>query len=136
MRAAVLPSDAGVTTFRRTYRASAPMVVVVVSAVLPRIDARVVHVLPSVEVSRSKSRVSHCGYSPPAPACRMTTEPTCLVAPRSSWSHFDEPVEHHLSAQPASQLPLTARSGPSVAPHDESAVTAVRSARSVGAEDD
>jgi hypothetical protein len=112
------------------------IVVVVVSAVLPRTCARLVHVLPSVEVSTSKSRVSHCGYSPPAPACRITTEPTCLVAPRSSWSHLDEPVEHHLSDQPASLLPLTALSGPSVAPHDESAVTVVRSARSAGAEDD
>src|SRR3954452_8232385 len=112
------------------------MPVVVVSAVLPRICARLVHVLPSVEVSRSKSRVSHCGYSPPAPACRMSTEPMCWVAPRSSCSHFEEPCEHHLSAQPASQLPLTALSGPSVAPHDESAVTAAPSARSVGAEDE
>src|SRR3954469_13244930 len=108
----------------------------VVSAVLRRICPRGVQVLPSVEVSRSKSRVSHCGYSPPAPACRMTTEPTCLVAPRSSCNHFDEPCEHHLSAQPASQLPLAALSGPSVELHDESAVTVVRSARSAGADDD
>src|SRR3954471_23683652 len=88
MRAAVFPSPAGVLTLSRTYRASALIAVVVESAVLPRTCAGVVHVLASSEVSRSKSRVSHDGYSPPAPACRSTTEPMCCFDPRSTCSHL------------------------------------------------
>jgi hypothetical protein len=109
------------------------IVVVVESAVLPRTCARVVHVAASSEVCRSKSRVSHAGYSPPAPACRITTEPTCCLLPRSVCSHLLAPCEHHLSDQPASTLPLNALSAPSVAPHVESAVAVLRSAMSVGA---
>src|SRR3954462_9004291 len=133
MRAAVFPSPAGVLTLSRTYRASALIAVVVESAELPRTCARVVHVLASSEVSRSKSRASYDGDSPPAPACRSSTEPMCCFDPRSTCSHLLAPCEHHLSVHPASTLPLTALSGPSPAPQDESAVAVLGNARSAGA---
>ena len=108
-----------------------PNVVVVTLAVLPRTCAAVAQVTPSVLVCTSKSRVLNAAFSPPAPACRITTRPTETVASRSTRHHFEAPSEHHLSALPPLTVPFTALAGPSVEAHWLSAVAALFSARFV-----
>src|ERR1700754_1965639 len=102
-------------TFRRMYLADLGVKVwVVVSAVLPRTEATVVQVVPSVLSWTSKSRVSQPACSPPAPAWRSTTLPTVWLDCRSTRRNLFAPSAHHLSALPPVQLPLTALAGASV----------------------
>src|SRR4029453_2908369 len=114
MRAAELPSWAGVMTLSRTYRPLAVTGWFDTAAVLPRACTTVVHVFPSAETWRSKSLVFHCGLSPPAWACRTVNDVITRVEPRSTRSHRLLPSEHHLSALPPPTEPLTALAGPSL----------------------
>src|SRR5215475_12427102 len=102
MRAAPSVVLVGVMTLSLAYRAATGdgRSTVVTSAVLPRTCATVVHVVPSVETSRSASFVSHDGFSPPAPALRSVNERTWYVWPRSTCSQRFALPEHHLSLVP------------------------------------
>src|SRR6266545_4202854 len=130
MRAARSLSCVGVSTARRRKRALVPLIGwVVMSAVLARMAATVVHVAPSRLVWMSKSRVFQRAGSPPAAACRMTNRPTWVLAPRSMRRNLVAPSEHHLSLLPPDTLPLTALAGPSAGAHWLSAVAGLFSAR-------
>ena len=135
-RLALIAEDAAtgaliaVARYEMTDRAdTAEKSCVVVEAVLPVTVATVVQLDPSVLTCSVKSRVFHAVFSPPAPACLTTNRETVCAEPRSTCSHFDAPVEHHLSLLPPVTLPLTAFAGVSLALHDESAVAALPSAR-------
>src|SRR5262245_35951567 len=132
MRAALSVVWVGTSTLRRTNRADIDTGWFVTPAVLPRIEATVVQVVPFNDTCRSKSRVFQDAVSPPAEACLTTMDETENDDPRSTCQNFVVPSEHHLSVVPPDTLPLTALAGPSLALHDESAVAGLFNATLTG----
>src|SRR5437763_501623 len=101
----------------------------VTSAVLPRICATVVKLVPSVLVWMVYAPVFQPVFSPPRPACLMTKLDTFIAEPRSTCSVNGAVSEHHLLL--LASVPSTALSLVSVLAHGADEVVGLPSARLV-----
>src|SRR5262245_57302065 len=131
MRAAPLPSLAGVVTLSRTYRAVTTEIGWYVRLVrLPETVTRVVHVDASALVWMVNAPVFQPVVSPPRPACLTTNDEMLCAEPRSTCRNFvPAAVEHHLLLLDSE--PSTAFAADSEAAHAADAVTGRFNARLV-----